>query len=101
MKLQRKKRHVHIALFVPVVLQAVVVSVDPRRVYVKSPSDVPRGQHCIPTQHPGPNGETYCWFQCTTSGGRTSTDLGVYEMVRACEALGAGEIMLNSIDRDG
>lgn len=82
-------------------LQAVVISVDPRRVYVKSPGDVPCGQHSIKTRLPGPDGEVYCWWQCTTSGGRSRTELGVYEMVRACEALGAGEIMLNSIDRDG
>jgi len=35
--------------------QAVVVSIDPRRVYVKSPDEVP--QHVIETKYPGPNGE--------------------------------------------
>ena len=28
-------------------------------------------------------------------------DIGVYEMVQACEGLGAREIMLNCIDKDG
>ena len=55
----------------------------------------------IHSSYPGPSGEEYCWYQCTVKGGRELRDIGVYEMVQACEALGAGEIMLNSIDRDG
>lgn len=35
------------------------------------------------------------------SGGRATRDIGVHEMVKACEDLGAGEVMLNCIDRDG
>ncbi|XP_065178576.1 uncharacterized protein LOC135809212 [Sycon ciliatum] len=81
--------------------QAVVISVDPKRAYAQSPADVPGKQHCIETKYPGPDGEMYCWYQCTTAGGRVTTDVGAWEMVRACEALGAGEIMLNCINRDG
>ncbi len=47
---------------------------------------------------PGPNNERFVWYQCTIKGGREEVDLGALEFVRACEALGAGEIMLNSID---
>ena len=54
--------------------QAVVVSVDPRRVYVKSPADVPH--KTIETKRPGPNGERYCWYQCTVAGGREGRPLG-------------------------
>ena len=79
--------------------QAVVISVDPRRVYVKSPEDVKH--KTIKTSQKGPNGEEYCWYQCTIKGGRESRDIGVYEFVKACEALGAGEILLNCIDKDG
>ncbi|EDQ89824.1 uncharacterized protein MONBRDRAFT_16620 [Monosiga brevicollis MX1] len=79
--------------------QAVVISVDPTRVYVQSPSDVKH--HTIKTSVPGPNGESYCWYQCTIKGGRERRDLGAYELVRACEALGAGEILLNCMDKDG
>ncbi len=79
--------------------QAVVISVDPRRVYVDNPKDTTH--HCIHTEQPGPNGETHCWFQCTIRGGREGRDLDVIELVAACQALGAGEILLNSIDRDG
>lgn len=79
--------------------QAVVISVDPKRVYVSSPDAVPH--HVIKTKYPGPSSEEFCWYQCTVKGGREMRDIGVYEMVQACEALGAGEIMLNSIDKDG
>ncbi|XP_078374174.1 uncharacterized protein LOC144657686 [Oculina patagonica] len=79
--------------------QAVVISVDPKRVYVPSPDAVQH--HVIKTKYSGPSGEEFCWYQCTVKGGREMRDIGVYEMVQACEALGAGEIMLNCIDKDG
>ena len=79
--------------------QAVVISVDPRRVYVVSPEETER--HVIKTAIPGPEGERYCWFQCTVKGGREGSDVDAVELARTCEALGAGEILLNSIDRDG
>ncbi len=79
--------------------QAVVISVDPRRVYVKSPDDT---QHnCIKTKTPGPEGEQYCWYQCTVRGGREGRDLDAVQLASSCEALGAGEILLNCIDKDG
>jgi glutamine amidotransferase/cyclase len=79
--------------------QAVVISIDPRRVYVASPEDTPH--NTIPTTIPGPNGEGHCWFQCTVKGGREGRDLDAVGLARVCEQLGAGEILLNSIDRDG
>jgi imidazole glycerol-phosphate synthase len=79
--------------------QAVVISVDPRRVYVSSPDDTDR--HVIETAIPGPAGERFCWFQCTVKGGREGSDVDAVELARTCQALGAGEILLNSIDRDG
>lgn len=79
--------------------QAVVVSVDPKRVYVPGPQDTPH--HTISTRYPGPQGEEYCWYQCTVKGGREGRDLDVRQLVQAVEALGAGEILLNCIDRDG
>jgi glutamine amidotransferase/cyclase len=48
-----------------------------------------------------PNGEEYCWYQCTVKGGREGRDLDVKQLVMGCEALGAGEVLLNCIDRDG
>jgi glutamine amidotransferase/cyclase len=79
--------------------QAVVISIDPRRVYVHVPDTV---RHpLVETRIPGPQGEKYCWFQCTVQGGREGRDLDAATLARACEALGAGEILLNCIDRDG
>ena len=79
--------------------QAVVVSVDPKRVYIKSPNET--DHHAIKTQFPGPSGEEYCWYQCTIRGGREGRDIDVHQLVMAVEAMGAGEILLNCIDKDG
>ena len=79
--------------------QAVVISVDPRRVYVNSPEDTTH--HTIKTTSPGPNGEEYCWYQCTVKGGREGRDIDVVQLVTVCEKLGAGEILLNCMDKDG
>ncbi|CAN1242985.1 Imidazole glycerol phosphate synthase hisHF, chloroplastic [Linum perenne] len=45
--------------------QAVVVSIDPRRVYLISPDDVEF--EAVKLTNPGPNGEEYAWYQCTVS----------------------------------
>lgn len=79
--------------------QSVVVSVDPKRVYVSSPSETTH--HTIKTQFSSIVGEEYCWYQCTIKGGREGRDLDVRQLVTAVEAMGAGEILLNCIDRDG
>nr|VFK80517.1 MAG: glutamine amidotransferase / cyclase [Candidatus Kentron sp. SD] len=79
--------------------QAVVISIDPRRVYVKSPADTPR--YTIETRFPGSNGERYCWYQCTARGGREGRPVDARELAVTCQELGAGEILLNCIDRDG
>jgi glutamine amidotransferase/cyclase len=79
--------------------QAVVISVDPKRVYVSSPDATPH--HTIKTTRKGPQGEEYCWYQCTIKGGREGRDFDVRQLVTAVEAMGAGEILLNCIDKDG
>lgn len=79
--------------------QAVVISVDPRRVYVKDPNGTKH--KTIRTDNKGPNGEEYCWYQCTIKGGREGRDLDAVTFAKACEDLGAGEILLNCIDKDG
>ncbi len=79
--------------------QAVVISIDPRRVYVASPDDVKH--QVIETAIPGPKGERYCWYQCTIKGGREGREVDAMTLARVCEELGAGEILLNCIDRDG
>ena len=79
--------------------QAVVVSVDPKRVYTSSPTETKH--NTITTKVPGPNGETSCWYACTIKGGRETRDMDVVELVQAVEAMGTGEILLNCIDKDG
>lgn len=79
--------------------QAVVISIDPKRVYVHSPDDT---RHTtVETSKPGPEGERYCWWQCTVKGGREGRDVDAVELAKCVEDLGAGEILLNCIDNDG
>jgi len=79
--------------------QAVVISVDPKRVYVDAPTQTKN--RCFETAFPDAQGRTWCWYQCTIKGGRETRDLGGWELAQACEKLGAGEVLLNCIDRDG
>jgi glutamine amidotransferase/cyclase len=83
-------------------VQAVVISIDPKRVYVSSPDDcVKHVAVALDESQAGPNGERYCWYQCTVKGGREARDICAVSVAKAAEALGAGEIMLNCIDMDG
>ena len=83
--------------------QAVVVSVDPRRVYVDPDYDGPYRDEVVRGAPDGPEDERgrAWWYQCTVHGGREARPLSVAQLVRGVEKLGAGEILLNSIDRDG
>lgn len=84
--------------------QAVVVSIDPRRVYVQPSYDGPFKNELIfgkaDATDDKERGQAW-WYQCTVSGGRENRDLSVVQLAQGVEALGAGEILLNSIDRDG
>ncbi len=62
--------------------QCVVLSADARRVLPGSP--------------PTPSG-----FEVTTHGGRTGTGIDAVDWARRAAGLGAGEILLNSMDADG
>jgi imidazole glycerol-phosphate synthase subunit HisF len=62
--------------------QCVVLSVDARRVH--------------PEDAPTPSG-----FEVTTHGGRRGTGIDAVEWARRAVELGAGEILLNSMDADG
>lgn len=81
-------------------VQAVVVSIDPQRVYVEE-GDVAqlreKGHEVLYIEEEG----RYCWYQCTVKGGREARDICAVTVARASEALGAGEIMLNCINMDG
>jgi glutamine amidotransferase/cyclase len=83
--------------------QAVVISIDPKRVYLKT-KDEANEKHVmveLDEQNAGPNGERFCWYQCTVNGGREARDICAVTVAKATEKLGAGEIMLNCIDMDG
>ena len=54
-------------------------------------------QHQTTTLTPMPG----TWFRVFTHGGRTATDLDAIAWAKQCAALGAGEILATSIDRDG
>ncbi|CAE6521986.1 unnamed protein product [Rhizoctonia solani] len=83
--------------------QAVVVSIDPRKVYVTDPAEhadeLVIGKNAI-SARPEEKDKMW-WYQATTQGGRTNRPLSVVQLARGAERLGAGEILLNSIDRDG
>ncbi len=79
--------------------QAVVISIDPRRVYVDSPEA--GSHHVISTESAGPEGQRWCWYECTIKGGREGRSVDAVTLARTCQELGAGEILLNCIDRDG
>lgn len=74
--------------------QAVVISVDPKRVYVESADETSHATVQLPDGR-------LCWYQCTVKGGREGRDLDVVQLVQAAERLGAGEILVNSMDQDG
>eukprot|EP01023_Acetabularia_acetabulum_P008371 TRINITY_DN13626_c0_g1_i3.p1 TRINITY_DN13626_c0_g1~~TRINITY_DN13626_c0_g1_i3.p1 ORF type:complete len:386 (+),score=88.07 TRINITY_DN13626_c0_g1_i3:75-1232(+) len=75
--------------------QAVVVSIDPKRCYVDNPDEIP--YQCTKLKDEG----KWCYWQCTVKGGREVRQLGAVELAQAVEDLGAGEILLNCIDKDG
>lgn len=84
--------------------QAVVISIDPKRVYVASKDAVADKKHVVvelDDGSAGPNGEAFCWYQCTVKGGREARDICAVTVAKATQQLGAGEIMLNCIDMDG
>ncbi|GAA0618310.1 imidazole glycerol phosphate synthase subunit HisF [Sporichthya brevicatena] len=62
--------------------QVLVLSIDARR--------------CLPGDPPTPSG-----FEVTTHGGRKGTGIDAIEWCRRGAELGAGEILLNSMDADG
>jgi len=82
--------------------QAVVVSVDPRRVYVDPQTyDGPYKDEVVRGREGTEDAGKAWWYQCTVSGGRESRPLSVVQLAKGSEALGAGELLINSIDRDG
>lgn len=74
--------------------QAVVIGIDAKRRYVDNPSDAP-DKNVIETD------KGYCWFDCSIYGGREFTGIDAIEWAQKCQDLGAGEVLLTSMDGDG
>ena len=70
--------------------QAVVLAIDAKRRYA-----VEEGREMVPTEE-GP-----CWFECSFYGGRQFTGIDAIAWAKEAVSLGAGEILLTSMDRDG
>lgn len=77
--------------------QCVVASID-ARVEKRQIEIAARPQGAIAQAIAQPGG---VWFRVFTHGGRTATELDAVTWAKQCEELGAGEILLTSIDQDG
>ena len=69
--------------------QCILLSVDARRRFDE------QGENYV--EMDGESG----WFEATVKGGREGTGIDVLDWVAEAEARGAGEMFVNSIDRDG
>ncbi len=70
--------------------QAVVLAIDAKRRYGQE-----EGREMVET----PKGP--CWFECSFYGGRKFTGIDAIAWAKDAVTLGAGEILLTSMDRDG
>ena len=70
--------------------QCIVLAIDAKRRY-----DVVEGRNIVETSN-GP-----CWFEAYIYGGRKPTGIDAIEWAARGAELGAGEILLTSMDRDG
>jgi cyclase len=70
--------------------QAVVLAIDAKRRYT-----LEEGRQIVETEQ-GP-----CWFECSFYGGRQFTGIDALAWASRAVSLGAGEILLTSMDRDG
>jgi cyclase len=70
--------------------QACVVAIDAKRNFTGL-----EGKTTVETK------EGRCWFECSIYGGREFTGIDAIAWAREAESLGAGDIMLTSMDRDG
>ncbi len=70
--------------------QAVVLAIDAKRRY-----NIEEGREIVQTSM-GP-----CWFECSFYGGRRFTGVDAIAWAKKGASLGAGEILLTSMDRDG
>ena len=83
--------------------QCVVASVDARlekrQIEMVAHSEGPKVGASGQAPAIAPSGNT--WFRVFTHGGRTATELDAITWAQQCAAMGAGEILVTSIDQDG
>ncbi|ACX72682.1 imidazoleglycerol phosphate synthase, cyclase subunit [Methanocaldococcus vulcanius M7] len=78
--------------------QCVVVAIDAKRHYVKEDeieSIKEDGKNIFKVE------DGYCWFEVYIYGGRKETGIDAVNWAKKVEELGAGEILLTSMDKDG
>ncbi len=80
--------------------QCVVASIDARleRRQVEVATRVDQGSATVGDRA---EPEDLCWFRVFTHGGHTATELDAVGWAAQCASLGAGEILITSIDQDG
>ena len=77
--------------------QCIVASID-ARVEKRQIEIMTRGEASVPEPTARP---VTTWFRVFTHGGNTPTELDAIAWAKRCEQLGAGEILITSIDQDG
>ncbi|MBS7658519.1 MAG: imidazole glycerol phosphate synthase subunit HisF [Candidatus Bathyarchaeia archaeon] len=75
--------------------QCIVIAIDAKRNYEESDKSKRKNRNIIKT----PQGK--CWWEVYIEGGRTPTGIDAIEWAKKVEELGAGEILLTSMDYDG
>jgi len=81
--------------------QCIVVNIDPKRVPVEG-ATIPEVREDLRVQpRPAPNGEGEVYWDVHINGGRVPTGLDAVAWALEVERLGAGEIVLTSMDADG
>jgi cyclase len=81
--------------------QCVVLSIDARREPGPEHGTVPAGRPGAASDDERAAGRERPRFRVVTHGGRQATDLDAVEWARRGAGLGAGEVLVTSIDRDG
>ncbi len=85
--------------------QCIVVAIDARKTSAPGSKrkTTTKGWQARNSKPPPKGGkpETRSWWEAYTFGGRKSTGLDAVEWARKVESLGAGEILLTSMDSDG
>jgi cyclase len=81
--------------------QCVVLSVDARRATGRSDGGARGGPGDRPPGSAPASGPPLSGFEVTTHGGRRGTGIDAVEWAARAVGLGAGEILLNSMDADG